>query len=114
MAAVALHSTAEVPRFRQGACARKDRHAPGVDSDSGAGGENHLRRMAEKAEAGDVGRAGGAKIAGHLGRDAIEPAHASDGAREHLVARHAILPRGGDDAGAERLGEKKPIAWPET
>src|SRR5699024_5402737 len=61
MAAVALHSTAEVPRFRQGACARKDRHAPGVDSDSGAGGENHLRRMAEKAEAGDVGRAGGAK-----------------------------------------------------
>src|SRR5688572_1797210 len=70
--------------------------------------------MAAEAEAGDTGGAGVAEIAGHLGRDAIEAAHASDGARERLVARHAILPRGGDDAGAEGLGEKEPIAWPET
>src|SRR6266850_5875701 len=110
VAAVALHAAAEVARIRQGQRARQQWQAARRQHEPGARRGDHLERVPEQAEAGDVGGAGGAMLARHARRHAIEPQHALHRALEHLRRGLVVLRRRRDHAGAERLGQEDAVA----
>src|SRR5439155_23899200 len=56
VSAIALHPPAEVAGLRQRARVRKEGYARGIDRDACPGRDDHLARVAEETEAGDVRR----------------------------------------------------------
>ena len=93
---------------------RQERQARGIDGDPRARRGDHFPGVAEKTEAGDVGRAGGAGVARDTRGHAVEAQHAGDGGGERGVRRGAVLGGGGDHAGTERLGQEEPVARPKA
>ena len=68
--------------------------------------------MAEQAEAGDVGRCLHRERSQEARGRAVEPEHPSDRRVEMRRLHGVVLVRGGNDAGAHRLGEIEHVAGP--
>ena len=87
------------------------RHRLRADAQGHARALGHLPGVAEQAEAGDVGEGvDGARLRQRLARGPVELGHEPRHRLLQAPQRHAPLDGGGDDAGAERLGEQQPVA----
>ena len=111
---IALHAPAELSGLGELARAREHRQTGRVDLKTRSRCLDHLPRMAEKSEAGDVGRAPRPALERDRGGHTVEPQHARDRARQAFSSGDAVLRRRRDDAGAERLGEEHPVAGSQT
>ena len=89
----------------------KERNRPGVDLQADAALVRHLAGVPEQPEAGDIGRGvDAARRSRRLGGGAVEGQHRRRGGLDVLGARFLVLERGGDDAGADRLGQEEDVA----
>ena len=71
----------------------------------------HFERMAEKAEAGDVGHPVDRFVAREVGADHVEARHEAQHLAIAVVGERALLDRRRIDSDAERFREDQRVAW---
>jgi len=67
--------------------------------------------MAHQAKAGNIGAGVGANPHHGFGSGAVQVGHGFHRPLQHFFRHPALLARGGDDAGAQGLGQHQHVAW---